>query len=265
MYKIGEFSILSKTTIKALRYYEKEKLLVPAYVDNMTGYRYYETYQLIDLSKIISYKQVGLSIKDIKKVLNDHDTSQILINRKKEIENNLKEFSDELLKINYLLKEDNMNNEVIVKELPEYTVYYKDAKLKDFSDLVPFILGSGEECRELNPNIKCVTPDYCYISYLDGEYKETDFKVRYAQAVEEAGKENENIKFMKLEPVEAVCLYHKGSYQGLRQSYMKVMKFIEDNGYEIKEFPREHYIDVMWNKEDENDWLTEIQVPVVKK
>jgi len=29
MYKIGEFSILSKTTIKALRYYEKEKLLIP--------------------------------------------------------------------------------------------------------------------------------------------------------------------------------------------------------------------------------------------
>ena len=33
MYRIGEFSELSKTTIKALRYYEKEGLLIPADVE----------------------------------------------------------------------------------------------------------------------------------------------------------------------------------------------------------------------------------------
>ena len=39
MYKIGEFSKLSKTTIKTLRYYEKEKLLIPHFIDS-NGYRY---------------------------------------------------------------------------------------------------------------------------------------------------------------------------------------------------------------------------------
>lgn len=29
MYKIGEFSVLSKTIIKTLRYYENEGLLIP--------------------------------------------------------------------------------------------------------------------------------------------------------------------------------------------------------------------------------------------
>ena len=37
------------------------------------------------------------------------------------------------------------------------------------------------------------------------------------------------------------------------------------NGYEVIENPRERYIDGVWNKEDVNDWLTEIQVPVRKK
>ncbi len=55
MVRIGEFSKMSKTTIKALRYYEKE----------------------------------GLSIKDIKKVLDGYDIIKILHNKKKEIENNL--------------------------------------------------------------------------------------------------------------------------------------------------------------------------------
>ena len=40
MYKIGEFSVLSKTTIKTLRYYEKEGLFIPSFVDE-NGYRYY--------------------------------------------------------------------------------------------------------------------------------------------------------------------------------------------------------------------------------
>ena len=43
MYKIGDFSKMSKTTIKALRYYEREGLLKPAFIDQDTSYRYYES------------------------------------------------------------------------------------------------------------------------------------------------------------------------------------------------------------------------------
>ena len=83
MYKIGEFSKLSKTTIKTLRYYDKENLLMPDFIDQNTGYRYYETKQLIELSKIMSLRQVGLSIKDIKIVLDGYDRKKILEKRKK--------------------------------------------------------------------------------------------------------------------------------------------------------------------------------------
>ena len=33
MYKIGDFSSMSKTTIKTLRWYEKEGLLIHIYID----------------------------------------------------------------------------------------------------------------------------------------------------------------------------------------------------------------------------------------
>ena len=71
MHRIGEFSELSKTTIKTLRYYEKEGLLIPAHVDQDTGYRFYETSQLPELAKIISLRQMGLSINNIKSILNE--------------------------------------------------------------------------------------------------------------------------------------------------------------------------------------------------
>ena len=93
MYKIGDFSSMSKTTIKTLRYYEKEGLLTPVYIDQNTGYRYYESSQLIDISKIISLRQIGLSIKEIKKVLDGYDMKEILNNRKNEIEKNIKNYN----------------------------------------------------------------------------------------------------------------------------------------------------------------------------
>ena len=83
MYKIGDFSKMSKTTIKTLRYYEKEGLLIPAYVDPNTSYRYYESSQLTDLTKLISLRQAGLSINDIKEILNGKDVKVIFENRKK--------------------------------------------------------------------------------------------------------------------------------------------------------------------------------------
>ena len=41
MFKIGEFSKLSMLTVKALRFYEKQGLLIPAEVDRQSGCRFY--------------------------------------------------------------------------------------------------------------------------------------------------------------------------------------------------------------------------------
>ena len=265
MYKIGDFSNMSKTTIKALRYYEKEGLLKPVYVDLNTGYRYYETSQLVEISKIISLRQIGLSIKDIKNIIDGYDMENILNKRKKEIEDNLTIFNTQLSKINYLLEENNMKNEIFIKEIPSYIIYYRDGIISDFSKISEFVLQSGTECAKVNPNLKCVTPNYCYISYLDGEYKEKDIKIRYAEAVEKFGNETNQVKFMKADAITTVCIYHKGSYENLRDSYNTILKYIEDNNYEIIDNVRECYIDGCWNKDNVDDYLTEIQFPVNKK
>ena len=40
------------------------------------------------------------------------------------------------------------------------------------------------------------------------------------------------------------------------------MKYAEQNGYKAAGRARECYIDGIWNKESEEDWLTEIQLPI---
>ena len=90
MLKIGEFSKMSKVTIKALRYYEKEGLLTPKYIDNYNGYRYYESSQLISISKIITLKQLGLSIEEIKRIIIAKEPIDGILKLKKtELENTI--------------------------------------------------------------------------------------------------------------------------------------------------------------------------------
>lgn len=265
MYRIGEFSALSKTTIKTLRYYEKEGLIIPRRVDEFTGYRYYDSSQLDEVARIVNLRKLGFSIKDIKRVLSGAQLEQLLNERLHDVEAEIENHKRQLAEINRMIKEINMSQEIITKKLTRCTVYYKEGIIKDYSELTGFIIQSGAECQQLNPSIKCVQPDYCFVNYLDGQYKEKDIKVRYAQAVvpqDEPFAENESIKFKTLEEVNAVCIYHKGAYDELGKSYSAIMKHIEENGFEIADFPRERYIDGVWNKDDVNEWLTEIQVPI---
>ena len=78
MLKIGEFSKLSHLTVKALRFYEKEGILLPASTDEWTGYRFYETSQLEAAARIRAYRQLELSIDEIKAIFAGTDARQIL-------------------------------------------------------------------------------------------------------------------------------------------------------------------------------------------
>lgn len=73
MYSIGTFSKLTKTTIAALRFYDKEGLLKPAYTDSKSGYRYYLSSQLVTVQKILSLCQIGIPIEQIKIMINTND------------------------------------------------------------------------------------------------------------------------------------------------------------------------------------------------
>lgn len=41
-----------------------------------------------------------------------------------------------------------------------------------------------------------------------------------------------------------------------------LMQWVEDNHAEIIGEPRESYIDGIWNQDSEEDWLTEVQIPI---
>lgn len=69
----GQMARLNGISEKALRIYHREGLLVPEYVDESSGYRYYSIYQSARLDMIQQMRAMGLGLEDIRTVLQQPD------------------------------------------------------------------------------------------------------------------------------------------------------------------------------------------------
>ena len=262
MLKIGEFSKLSMLTVKALRFYEKEGLLNPTHVDEWTGYRFYEASQLETAATIKALRQLDFSVEEITAHLSGVPLKEALHAKQAELQQKQADISARISVINYLMEENDMKYQAVMKDIGECIVYSEERTLEKYSDVSMLVLESAEECLRLNPGMECTKPDYGFCEYLDGEYRETNMRIRYSQAVTKMGVGNERIQFRSLPATKAICIYHKGDYDRLGEAYAYIYRYAAENGYEVAGLHREVYIDGIWNKENMEDWLTEIQLPI---
>lgn len=73
MLKIGEFSKLSRVSVRMLRHYDEVGLLAPSEVDSMTGYRYYSERQLITAGRIAALRALGFGLSETRELLRLYD------------------------------------------------------------------------------------------------------------------------------------------------------------------------------------------------
>ena len=78
MLKIGEFSKLSRVSIRMLRHYDETGLLKPAAIDPFTGYRYYSEDQLPIAGRIVALRDMGFGVGTIGEILRDGDGREVL-------------------------------------------------------------------------------------------------------------------------------------------------------------------------------------------
>lgn len=72
---IGEFSSLSRLSVRMLRHYDAHGVLVPEHVDAHSGYRRYAPAQLRDAADIRNLRDVGLGVSAITALLAARGTS----------------------------------------------------------------------------------------------------------------------------------------------------------------------------------------------
>jgi DNA-binding transcriptional MerR regulator len=83
--QIKEFAEVTGVSVRTLHYYDEIGLLVPAFVEQNTGYRYYDETSLLRMQEILFYRELDFSLKSIGEMLSspNYDTNKALKEQKK--------------------------------------------------------------------------------------------------------------------------------------------------------------------------------------
>ncbi|MEF9953334.1 MAG: helix-turn-helix domain-containing protein [Clostridium sp.] len=137
LFSIGEVSKLKGITIKALRYYHDQGILVPNHIDEESGYRYYSIEQFIYIDIIKACRTLGASIREIQEIFKNCNTEELMefIGKKKNeaLEkisemNSVIENIDKLTKTVENSKKALENSEIIIKEFEDRPIVYVPCK-----------------------------------------------------------------------------------------------------------------------------------------
>ncbi|MBN2149766.1 MAG: MerR family transcriptional regulator [Anaerolineales bacterium] len=270
MLKIGDFSKLSRVSVKTLRYYDEIGLLKPRETDHFTGYRYYTFDQLPTLHHILALKDLGLSLEQIGHLLREALTSDqlrgILRLRQSEIEQHIEEEQERLARLTARLKqieqEDSMSTYAIVLKKLE------PINIASVRDVIPAYPEQGHLWNELSKAMQAqkVSPNGPCFTIYHADEPEIDAEV--CEPVDNLAKPSGRMKSYTLPGVElAACTVHHGPFVTLPQAYETLIRWIDDNGYQIDGPGREIYLRTANPQGSQTDpeTVTEIQFPVRKK
>jgi len=270
-YKIGDFSRISRITVRTLRYYDEIGLLKPIRVDRTTGYRYYSLDQLPKLNRINMLKGIGLSLEDISGLLSDDLSTdyirQLLTVKKSEIETRINQDTIRLRQVEIWLEK--INNEGQIPEesyiqrktVPSIKVIskreigtYDETTSRLYSELME-LLGLLE-----NSQMVAVTGPFMGL-YYDDEYKEEDADIEAALPISgEIIVSDEGFKVKILPEIDVISAVYKGPSYEIHGIYAQIMDYAEEHSLKLVMPLRELYFDYPEKDLDEG-LLIEIQFP----
>ena len=269
MFRIGDFSRLSRVTVKTLRYYDEIGLLRPAHVDQFTNYRYYSAEQLPRLNRILALKDLGFSLDEIAHLLDENVSAEemrgMLHMRQMQIQRDIADDQAKLalveMRLRQLEQEDKMSRyEVMIKQVETVKVAsVRDVRptYSDIGSLFAEVIGYLMQNR--------VAPGKPFVGiYHDPEYREEHVDLEAAVPVDRDLPGTKLVKIHELPGDQMAYTIHKGHYQSIGEAYNALMQWIESNNYKITGPGREVYLQGPEPGIDPSSFVTEIQFPVEK-
>ena len=77
-YSSGEFAKMAQVTLRTIRYYDKQNILKPSYVNDY-GARFYTDEDLAKLQQILLLKYLGFSLDEIQEITSDNFDRHLLL------------------------------------------------------------------------------------------------------------------------------------------------------------------------------------------
>lgn len=237
MLKIGEFSKLSRVSVRMLRHYDEIGLLKPSAIDSFTGYRYYGEDLLPIAGRIAMLKDMGFGLAAICELLKRFDDPEALDQamriREKELEALLADTERKLRLLETahkrLRKEKTMEYSVSMKTLPERYVASARMTLPSYEDegrLWSLLISETAPLK-----VQWDEPDYCCVVYHDSEYRESDVDVEAQKSVRGLYADTRHVRFKSLPAVTFASTTFRGSYTQIPEANAAVAAWVRDNGY----------------------------------
>lgn len=276
MFKIGEFSRLTRVSMKMLRHYDEIGLFKPARVDRFTGYRYYGYEQLPRLNRILVLKGLGFSLDDIRQML-DSDLSSselrgMLRLRQVQVRRQADEALETLRQIEIRLTQ--IEQESIMPQIDVLLKGVNPLTIIGARELVPSPAQMRERCIALNNQVweliesaGLKTDGISFALYYPSEGNGIDVEMAYVIEVPPTASASSDQVSASLHTLPAATVayaVYDGSYDdfgAVGQLHGALHEWIEVNGYRITGATREFYLRPPISSPL---GLMEIQVPVEK-
>jgi DNA-binding transcriptional MerR regulator len=263
-YSIGEFSRMTALSIKSLRLYHEKELLIPAEVDQWTGYRFYDEKNYETVRAIQLLKSLDFALAEIKEILaecSQEEDALVYLERKLgEVRRKIEQYdriSHQLKLTIQFERERTMNSQESfeVEEKNVDTLLIAGYRMKGkYGDV-------GEGFKRIGQSFGRHVNGKAMTLYYDNDYKEegADFEACFPIR---KGTSSSDISVRELPGGKCVAFIHKGPYERIGESYKVLFDYIQQKGYRSKLPSREVYIKGpgMIFRGNPNNYITEIQV-----
>ena len=281
MLKIGDFSKLTRVSVKMLRHYDDLDLLKPAQVDPFTGYRYYAADQLPRLNRIIALKDIGFSLDEIHHLLDGDVTADqirgMLKVKQMEVEQRLRAEQNRLALIeNRLLQMEGeaalLHYDVVVRSI-EATCYATIRQIIPDASRISSLFDTAEAHVARN-RARAARPPLAI--FYDSGYQEQDMDVEVAVPLTGCIPDSNLVRVRELPGTpQMACVVHTGSYITIERATNTLMTWIDAHDYTIIGPIREVYlrfgadefdytIPTAYLAASKDEFVTELQLPVEK-
>ncbi|MFX0564603.1 MerR family transcriptional regulator [Bacillus pumilus] len=270
MFKIGDFSMLSKVPVKTLRYYDQIDLLKPKQIDQDSGYRYYSAEQLLEVNRIFLYKELGFTLKQMAQLLReDISVEQIqgmFLLKESEIQQLIEREQQKLARIKermHLIKREGCvekEQEVIIKSVESKSIMSFQSngtvdEIPSFFQTFHHLLLKIQQELISGPQM---------VLWRESMEKESEFEFEVGYSVKALRctlPQGITIRTLPAEETMATLLFHSHS-PSAQTACIDLATWIENNGYRVKEDQpgREIYYPLSENEEGR---LIEIQIPII--
>lgn len=239
MFRIGEFSRLSRVSVRMLRHYDQLGLLKPVQTDPTTNYRFYTADQLPRLNRILALRELGFSLEQIGGLLEaDLPPDQLLGMfklKRAEIEQQMQDSQLRLARLEARIRQmDGQPAEgeydVLLRRVePQLAATLRRVVPDDdqiqfmFEEVETYVLGHSARADRPPTTI-----------YHDAEYRETDIDAEVVIPLKFAIPAQGEVRVRELPSIpSAACVVHTGSYATIYRAYNALLDWIEANDYQM--------------------------------